>query len=315
MKLIIWILIASLLVSTVYAGVLEATHTVGTGGTTFTLTWRQGCPTGLLGPNQCHPTLPWWCPSDSIGTTNIQQNCGSCGCAFRSGTYCDTADPWECQACDVGCSDVCLPGWISCSFDYLDGCNVGNVVCNYPAPTMQVVGYAEPTSYTLSSECEYRQGKYLWGIPNGDGTYRDCDLRGVVCAQGRRLRLGLSPAYTIGSIHLVCPGGHSRDGYGNWLYHWDIHSGYRCPSDSECTSGGADPTPSGCTGNHECLDVVTKHCENNKVYTTRAYGECHGGECYAGTPYSIEMTQDCSLTNCPPGYTMPMTCMSGECKC
>ncbi|MFT4309482.1 MAG: hypothetical protein ACMXYL_03265, partial [Candidatus Woesearchaeota archaeon] len=229
-----------------------------------------GCSTGSLGPNQCHPTdLPRWCPLDSTGSTALRDRCGYreggrdidfCGCRIHFECVYTTG---ACRACTDPCRR-CPPG-ASCTSPTTDWCTTDPVCTVF-------IGYTSPNTPSWTQSCEDRQGKYLYGVYRGDGTYDDCLLEGTVCASGRRLRY--SPPFTVegvplGPIQDLCPDGHIVDGNVWRIGQWDVYTGYRCASDSECTGGGADPTPepdpTECTpGDHDqCnhLDYIAYKCD------------------------------------------------------
>jgi len=75
------------LIPFVDAGRLWATATESSGGTTFTVSWAQGCTTtslSSLGPNACHSEKPWFCPVGSQGGNEYVQRSGICGCDANS---------------------------------------------------------------------------------------------------------------------------------------------------------------------------------------------------------------------------------------
>jgi hypothetical protein len=108
----------------VNAGTLTANRAFGDTGTTFTILWRQGCSAGSLGPNFCSPTLPWYCPISSIGSTSLVQNSALCGCPANSRP---DSNGIGCVSCPDPC-DNCPSGTCSCTSP-ADWCT-GAPICN-----------------------------------------------------------------------------------------------------------------------------------------------------------------------------------------
>ncbi len=63
----------------VKAGVLWISQERSGSGTKFILNWGQGCEGGV-GPAQCAPVKPKYCPASSTGNTPLIDNCQECGC-------------------------------------------------------------------------------------------------------------------------------------------------------------------------------------------------------------------------------------------
>lgn len=317
------VLVVALSIVAVHAGVLNAQSGETTAeGTLLTVTWSQGCFSQGLGPNACSSTQPLFCPLSSTGFTPLQPNCGGCGCAFGSGTYCDDADPRFCQACNLDCDDVCGSGWSSCSFDYAAQCTVVNVECEYGP---EFIGYARPRS--SSASCGDRRGKELYGVPNGDGTYRDCELIGQICGSGGALGpIPVPGGAGIGTTLGLCPEGYLRDGSGSpQTAEWNIYSTYGCFEAEGCGSSpdpdpDPGPGPGGCTGDSQCPDTVTRSCEGSVLREERAYSHCNTetGACYEGLPYA-NTARDCRNTACPPDYIFGASCVGSSpnayCSC
>ncbi|MFT4308948.1 MAG: hypothetical protein ACMXYL_00465 [Candidatus Woesearchaeota archaeon] len=302
MRIVVWFLLIVLLSGVVYAGVLTGTRSVGPEGTTFTLCYRQGCSTGSLGPNQCHPTnQPRWCPLDSTGNTALRNNASYCNCPIH---FEPDDDGINCRACRNPCERC--PDDYSCTSPTTDWCTT-DPTCIPPVPVF--VGYARFTSNRAS--CPELRGQYLYGVPRSDGTYGDCFLFSRVCDRGDGLR---SSGVILGHIMEVCPDGYT-DIYGGFRTTGliTVQTGTRCRSEDDCTSGAPSPPefPPDCTGPHQCPDVPNNMCDGSYAVRTMATGICVSGSCYTDTPYEITR-KDCSQEYC---FGIPMICNNGFCSC
>ena len=328
MRLVVIALVMLALVVPVLFAASYSAQIVNTGsyGSEYRFTWNQGCPRDRLGPNECHDNQPMWCPLNSQGRDTSTQdrmteNCGVCDCAHGSGTYCDENDPIECQACDVSCDDLCDPGWSSCSFDYADGCNVINVVCNYEP---EFIGYGR------LNNCEGKDGRNVRGVPMGGGQYRDCVVDTRVC-NDREMRV-VSSDY-LGTVFDFCPDGYTDEygvfrtppGTGTAGPSWMVYSTYAsCRRDADCWPEETDPDPdpgeSECTIHADCDDGDVWSCSDDKWTRTQSEGRCDYdsdtgiGTCYQHNPYAISGT-DCSGSCEIYGIEGTLQCASEENQC
>ena len=319
MRLVVIVLVSLALVVPVLLAASYSADIVSTGsyGSEYRFTWNQGCSGYSLGPNACRTNFqPMWCPLSSTGSTPLTENCGVCDCAHGSGTYCDENDPIECQACGLDCDDVCQPGWSSCSFDYADGCNVINVVCNYDP---DLIGYG------TRNHCSHKDGRHVHGIPIGGGQYEDCVVDTRVC-NDREMRV-LSSDY-LGTIFDLCPDGYTDEygvfktppGTGTAGVTWLVYSSYdRCRRDTDCWPDDDPDDPDDpdveCSSDSECpASEPRRVCVGNDGYRE----ECRSGICTAENECDWDDWEACSATRscgtCEP-LGNPSWCTNGECRC
>jgi hypothetical protein len=304
MRIYAWLILLILFSSIAYAGVLTVDRTVGPGGTTFTLTWRQGCPTGLLGPNQCHPDeerIPLWCPLDSTGSTSLRNNASVCGCPIH---FKPDLRGEDCDACPNPC-DSC-PSGTTCTPPTTDWCTTPPVcVPNTPI----FIGY-----YSISGvggnlpTCSNKRGQILYGTPLGDGTYFDCYNSGRACASGFEFVRPADSAL-VGYTDELCSGFSGR---------YSVWDGRECRCDSFCTSdcSGSSGGDNACNGDNECphtsrsicLDAVWKQDQVASGICT--YDDPR--KCDYDDWESVGASVDCSRSSC---FGIPMICSNGECVC
>jgi len=152
--------------SITYAGLLTASRVEGPDGTTFTVFWGQGCPTGTLGPNQCYSdNQPFWCPLSSRGNTALVKNSSACNCPSNERRHPNGID---CIACPDPC-DSC-PSDTTCTSPTTDWCTTVPI-CD---PIVVPCPYFCAPSY---SECSNLGGRSRSGYYCGGGE-RCCELPG-----------------------------------------------------------------------------------------------------------------------------------------
>lgn len=152
------VLFVSMSVFVVEAGILTGTRSVGSGGTTFTLSYYQGCgPTSIvrfgnnvnfpnpglsLGPNQCNLGAPdgnnraIHCLIGSraaytSGYVDAMVNCSSCPCesVFETHFWCLSSTqtpPYSCEQCDRCLDEPCDHLWQCC--DHIN-CHTRDCYC------------------------------------------------------------------------------------------------------------------------------------------------------------------------------------------
>jgi hypothetical protein len=252
MRVYVWLILVLLFASVVYAGVLTVDKTVGPGGTTFTIFWRQGCSTGSLGPNQCYSIQPFHCPISSTGDTSLVANCSSCDCPQHSN--CSTAGT-VCDPCVYPC-DLC-PSGTYCANDPIltDWCTTEPDCQPIPAVEPVFIGYVPIAGVSgTNPTCGTKRGRFIYGTPNGDGTFSDCYVpTSRPCPSGYEM-LRHDDSITIGYTDILCISGTYSD------IRYSIIDSRTCRCDSSCTScnGGTPINEGPC--DHLCGDPG---CSNN----------------------------------------------------